>query len=450
MDWLRATAAEQGRAIMAGLLSPVDQTEAYLEAIERHPYGKRIFARLTPDRARAEAIAAHDRAKAGLRSGLLDGVALSWKDLFDSAGVATEAGSRLLEGRVPERDAKVLAEATVQGLVCLGKTHMSELAFSGLGINPMTGTPPNSIDPALAPGGSSSGAAVSVALGLCAGAIGTDTGGSVRVPAAWNGLVGLKATHGAVPVGGVVPLCPLFDTIGPIARSTEDCAELLAILTGTAAPDLRGGDLTGMRFLILDGPPYEDAREGPVAAFEEAAAKLSAAGAVLSHAEIPMVAEALALSPTLFAPEAYGLWKEQIEAAPDLMFPPMLDRFRSGKAVLASDYVAGWETLARLRLAWAAAVAGYDAVLLPTAPNMPPDAERLEADAAYFATENMLTLRNTRIANLLGVPALTLPTMQPACGIMLMGAAGQERHLLRVGAAAEPVVGGERGTAPRG
>jgi aspartyl-tRNA(Asn)/glutamyl-tRNA(Gln) amidotransferase subunit A len=155
MDWLRAPAAEQGRAILAGLISPVEQVEGYLEAATRHPYGKRIYARLTPDRARAEAIAAHDRAKAGLRRGLLDGVALSWKDNIDSAGTATEAGSRLLRGRMPDRDAAILAGATLDGLVCLGKTHMTELAFSGLGLNPMTATPPNSIDPALAPGGSS-------------------------------------------------------------------------------------------------------------------------------------------------------------------------------------------------------------------------------------------------------------------------------------------------------
>ncbi|MFD1880423.1 amidase [Paracoccus pacificus] len=437
MDWLKATAVEQGRAIMAGLISPLEQLEAYLDAVERHPDAKRIFARLTIDRARAEAIAAHDRARAGLRRGLLDGVALSWKDLFDSAGIATESGSKLLEGRVPDRDARVLAESTVQGLVCIGKTHMTELAFSGLGLNPMTATPPNAYDPTLVPGGSSSGAAVSVALGLCAAAIGSDTGGSVRVPAAWNGLVGLKTSHGLVPLTGVVPLCPRFDTVGPLARTVEDCAALLGVLTGTPAPDLGDADLNGKRLLVLDGVPFDGAREGPVQAFEDAVNRLAAAGARITHAEIGCVAEALALAPSLFAPEAYGIWKDQIEDAPELMFPPVLERFRGGNAVLAADYVSAWASLARLRQVWAAAVAGYDAVILPTAPNLPPEAARLLSDADYFATENLLALRNTRIANLLDLPALSLPTGQPACGIMLMGVRGGDRALLCLGAAAE-------------
>ena len=222
MDIRTATAAAIGQAIEGGAADPVELAEAFLDAIAAHPFRDRIYVRLTPDRARAEALAARDRAKAGLRRGPLDGVPLSWKDLFDTAGVGTEAGTALLAGRRPGRDAAVLAQATLRGTVCLGKTHMTELAFSGLGLNPRTATPPNALDPDLAPGGSSSGAAVSVALGLAAAAVGTDTGGSVRVPAAWNGLVGFKPTHGALPEKGVVPLARRFDIAGPIARSVED------------------------------------------------------------------------------------------------------------------------------------------------------------------------------------------------------------------------------------
>ncbi len=438
MDWLKASASEQGRAIMAGLLSPVEQTEAYLEAATRHPYGKRIFARLTPGRARTEAIAAHDRARVGLRRGLLDGVAISWKDNIDSAGIATEAGSRLLAGRTPAHDAAILAGATLEGLVCLGKTHMTELAFSGLGVNPMTATPPNSIDPALAPGGSSSGAAVSVALGLAAAAIGSDTGGSIRVPAAWNGLVGFKPTQGAVSDQGVVPLCRSFDVAGPIARTVEDCALLYGVLRGEPAPEVGGTEPTRLRLLVLDGVPFDEARAGPVAAFEDAVLRLGRAGARIAHLPPPpCVSEAMALSPTLFAPEAYGLWRDQIEDAPELMYPPILERFRGGRDVSAADYVAAWDCLDRLRADWARLVAGYDAVLLPTAPIMPPDAQRLLTEPAFFASENLLTLRNTRIANLLGLPAVSLPTGHPACGIMLMGRAGGDRALLVAAAAAE-------------
>lgn len=437
MDWLKAPASEQGRAILAGLVSPVDLAEGYLDAIARSPLADAIFARRTEDRARNEAIAAHDRARAGLRRSLLDGVTLSWKDNIDSAGTATEAGSLLLEGRVPDTDAAILATATTGGAVCLGKTNMTELAFSGLGLNPPVANVPNAFDPALVAGGSSGGAAVSVALGLAAGAVGTDTGGSIRLPAAWNGVVGFKPTPGAVDMTGILPLCRRFDVAGPIARTVEDCAEILALITGTRAPDLRGADARGLRLMVLDGVPFDQARDAPVAAFQEAVTRLAAQGATITHAAPALVADAMALSPTLFAPEAYGLWRDQIEAAPELMYPPILDRFRGGKDVTAADYVAGWDRLDRLRADWAAATAGFDAVILPTAPILPPDIARLESDPAFFAAENLLALRNTRIANLLGLPAISLPTARPACGLMLMGRAGHDAALLRTAAAAE-------------
>ncbi|MEM9269798.1 MAG: amidase, partial [Pseudomonadota bacterium] len=200
MEIQNVSAAEIGRKIRAGTWDAVEVTAAFLEACAAHPELDRIYARLTPERALAEAEAAQKRATTGQSLGPLDGVPISWKDLFDTAGVATESGSLLLQGRVPKRDAVVLERATRAGLVCLGKTHQTELAFSGLGINPKTATPPNGIVPELAPGGSSSGAAVSTKLGLAAAGIGSDTGGSVRIPSAWNDLVGLKTTHGRLPL----------------------------------------------------------------------------------------------------------------------------------------------------------------------------------------------------------------------------------------------------------
>lgn len=438
MDWLRASATQQGRAILAGVLDPIDQTEAYLAAAKDHPDCARIYARLTPARARSEAVAAHDRAKQERRHSLLDGVAISWKDNIDSGGTVTEAGSRLLEGRVPRKDANILARAARRGMVCLGKTHMTELAFSGLGLNPRTATPPNALDPDLAPGGSSSGAAVSVALGLAAAAVGTDTGGSVRVPAAWNGLVGFKPTHGALPEKGVVPLARKFDIAGPIARSVEDCAQIFAIMADQRAPDLEGAGVQGLRLMVLEGLPFDEAETGPVAAFQDALDRLGRAGAQIAHVSTDWLDRAMALSPQLFAPEAYGIWRAQIEDAPELMWPPILERFRGGAEVSGPDYVAAWESLARIRRKWIKeVVGGYDAVLIPTVPILPPDRERLMTDRAEFVRANLLTLRNTRIANLLGLPAITLPTGHPACGISLLGHAGHDRHLLRVAAGAE-------------
>ncbi|MDN5569418.1 MAG: amidase, partial [Paracoccus sp. (in: a-proteobacteria)] len=399
MEWRFQSATQQGRAILAGLLDPIDQTEAYLAAAKAHPDCDRIYARLTSARARSEAVAAHDRAKQERRHSLLDGVAISWKDNIDSGGTVTEAGSKLLEGRVPRKDGNVLARAARRGTVCLGKTHMTELAFSGLGLNPITATPPNALDPTLAPGGSSSGAAVSVALGLAAAAIGTDTGGSVRVPAAWNGLVGFKPTHGALPEKGIVPLARKFDIPGPIARTVEDCAELFAIMADQPAPDLEDASVKGLRLMVLEGLPFDDAESGVITAFQDAVDRLGQAGAQIAHVSTDWLDKAMALSPQVFAPEAYGIWRAQIEDAPELMWPPILERFRGGADVSGPDYVAAWESLTRIRRKWIKeVVGGYDAVLLPTVPILPPVTQRLLDDQKEFVRANLLTLRNTRIA----------------------------------------------------
>jgi len=436
-EWLWASAGALGRGIAAGEIDARELTEVYLAAIDSHPDTTAIYARTTPARARAEAAAAAERARSGVLRGPLDGVPVSWKDLFDTAGTATEAGSALLRGRVPDTDADVLATASRAGLVCLGKTHMTELAFSGLGLNPMTATPPNINDPELAPGGSSSGAAASVAFGLAAAAVGSDTGGSVRVPAAWNDLVGLKTSHGALSLDGAVPLASRFDTVGPICRSVEDAALMLAALSGRPAPDLAGAPLVGLRLLVLDDPVLDPTRDAPAAAFDEAVGRLAAAGAVVSRGPVVPLGPAFALAGPLFAGEAYGIWRATIEADPDRMFPPIRERFRQGGAVSAADYVAAWRGLEAIRADWAAAAVAWDAVLLPTVPILPPNVERLLADPEFFVAENLLALRNTRVANLMGLAALTLPTATPACGLSALAPAGGEAKLLRVGAALE-------------
>jgi len=436
-DWLTMTAGDLGRGIGRGEIDPVALTRTYLDAIDAHPMADRIYARVTHDRALAEAEAAQARAKVGRRLSPLDGVPISWKDLFDSAGVATEAGSALLKGRVPQADAPALRNATAMGLVCLGKTHMSELAFSGLGLNPVTATSPNVNDPKAAPGGSSSGAAASVAFNLAVAGIGSDTGGSVRIPSAWNDLVGLKTTSGRLTLEGVVPLCLKFDTVGPLARSVEDAALLLAALEGGRPADLTGATLKGRRLAVLNTLVQDDLREEPARAFAEAVAKFRAAGAEIVEIDVPELAEAHKLSAVLFTGEAYGLWRDVIEASPDAMFGEIRDRFRAGKQFSAPDYVSAWQQLEAARAAWARATAGFDAVLCPTAPILPPDVDRLMSDSEYYVTENLLTLRNTRVGNLMGLCGLSLPTGTPSCGVQLLAAPNTEEALLRLGAAAE-------------
>lgn len=435
--WQQMGAAELGRLIGAGAMCPLTLAEAFLDAIDHHPQGARIYARTMRARAIEEAMAARARARAGLRHGLLDGVPVSWKDLFDTAGVATEAGSALLKGRVPAEDAEAVARFACAGAVALGKTHTTEFAYSGLGLNPVTATPPCINDPEAVPGGSSSGAAASVAFGLAPLAIGSDTGGSVRIPAAWNDLVGLKTTHGRVPLDGVVPLAPRFDSVGPLARRVEDVALALAVLDQRPVPDLIGADLAGARLLVLEGAPFAGIRDVPQAGFEHALLALGRAGARISRARVDAATEALALSAIIYTPECWAQWRDLLETAPQKVFAPILERFRSGAAHGAADYVSAWNRLDALRADYLAATAEFDAVVLPTAPNLPPNAARLLADQAYYATENLLTLQNTRIGNLLGLCALTLPTGIPSVGISLMMPPMAEHRLLRLGAAAE-------------
>jgi aspartyl-tRNA(Asn)/glutamyl-tRNA(Gln) amidotransferase subunit A len=436
-DYLDKSAGDLGRAIGAAEVDPVDLVRAFFDRIDAHELTDRIYARLTRDRALAEAQAASVRARNGQRLSLLDGVPISWKDLFDTAGIGTESGSKLLAGRVPEIDAVVVRNASAMGLVCLGKTHMSELAFSGLGYNPSTATPPCVNDASAVPGGSSSGAAASVAFGLAPAAIGSDTGGSVRVPAAWNDLVGLKTTAGRLSIEGCVPLSLKFDTVGPLTRTVEDAALLMAALAGEPAPDLQGANLRGRRFAALKTVVLENIRDAPLAAYDNAVERLQAAGAQVEPLEVPELTDAMANAGPLLPGEVYGLWREVIEANPGAMYSEILERFRSGAAFSAPDYNAAWAQLEMARSAWDRAAAGYDAVIAPTAPILPPNLARLSADSVYYKTENLMALRNTRVGNLMGICALTLPTGVPSCGIMLMGAPDCEEALLRVGAAAE-------------
>ena len=440
-NWTGMGACRLGRLIACGEIDPKELLEAFLDSIRRCPGADDIYVRVTADRAFAEAEAASRRAGAGRRLSILDGVPISWKDLYDTAGISTEAGTLLLEGRIPNRDAEVVHRATGLGLVCLGKTHLSELAFSGLGLNPKAGTPCCVNDSEAVAGGSSSGAAASVAFGVAAAAIGSDTGGSVRIPAAFNDLVGLKTTSGLLPMEGVVPLCKRFDTIGPLARNVEDAAAVLAVLGGSARqPDLAGGRIQGMRFLVLE-EALDGVREVPLKGFRRAVASLCDAGAQVEERSIEAVGQAWPLSPCLYNVEAAGQWIEVIEANPELMFSEVRKRFTAGLAFSGTDYVKAWIRLRELRGEYRRAVSGFDAVLAPTSPILPPNRKRILEDNEFHTAENLLALRNTRIANLMEVPALTLPTGVPSTGIMLLGRPFDEAGVLRMGSVVERVIG---------
>ena len=435
-DWLAMTAADLGRGIGAGEIDPVDLAVVYLAAINAHPLRDKIYARVTDTRAMAEAEAASARAKAGLRRGPLDGVPVSWKDLYDTAGVGTEAGTAMMAGRVPEADAVVVRAATEAGMVCLGKTHLSEIAFSGLGYNPVTQTPPCVNDAQAVPGGSSSGAAASVAFDLAPMGIGSDTGGSIRLPSAWNDLVGFKPTHGTLSLDGVVALCASFDTVGPLCRSVEDAALGYAALGG-AAVDLAGATLAGRRFAVIETVALDEVEAEPGAAFEDAVAKVQHAGAVVERIEVPCLRDAFALTAPLYPGEAYAEWAEYIEAAGDKMYARVFERILPGRELLAKDFIAAQRRLVALRAEFAREIAGYDAVLVPSCPILPPKLADIAEDAAFYVERNLKALRNTRIGNLMGLCGVSLPTGVPSCGLMMMGLAGRDAQVLRLSAAAE-------------
>ena len=239
-----------------------------------------------------------------------------------------------------------------------------------------------------------------------------------------------------------IPDCKKLIKAGQLSKTVEDAALLFAALQGRSALDMQTCNLRGKRLAVLQTAAFDDLRDAPRSGFETALERLAESGAVIENIEIPAVDEALPLSPILYTSEAYGTWKDVIEAKPDLMFDEILKRFRGGAEFTAADYVAAWRKLSELRHSYAGKSAGYDAVLCPSAPILPPDAQRLLSDETYYVTENLLALRNTRIGNLMGLCAVTLPTGTPSCGLMLMAGPGEENRLLRLSAAAEAALKG--------
>ena len=263
----------------------------------------------------------------------------------------------------------------------------------------------------------------------------------MRVPAAWNDLVGLKTTIGRLPVKGSVALCPRFDTVGPLTHTVEDAALLMTAMEGSKLVDLRGASLKGVRLASLRTSVRHELSHAIMSSYQSACERMQAAGAEIVAIEFPRMEKALALAPIVYPTEAYATWRDVIEANPDLMFNEILARFRSGAEIAGVDYVKAWQTLEDIKIEWNAAVAEYDAVLCPTTPTLPANLERLMEHGDYYKEANLRALSNTRVGNMMGLCALTLPTGVPSCGISLMGKPFGEEKLLRIGAAAEKALG---------
>jgi aspartyl-tRNA(Asn)/glutamyl-tRNA(Gln) amidotransferase subunit A len=361
-----------------------------------------------------------------------------------------------LKERVAPADALLVKRATRAGLICLGKTNQTEFAYSILGINGTLGTPANPFDQKVAriPGGSSSGAAVSLSRGLAASAVGSDTGGSIRVPSGWNGLVGLKTSFGRLPLDGALPLAPSLDSAGPMARDVADAAALFGVLDGRVgagtppALDLDGASANELRLVKPGGGLlWRDLADGIGEVLEAALARLAKAGARLTEAEVPEFDEAeaaLQQHGPYHGGEAYAIWREVIEARPNLVYRPILERMRAAATLNGLSAETVKATLGALGARLAARIRAEGAVLGPTCAISPPPIAVLEADLDAYAKANARALRNTRLGNFLGVCAITLPCGHDRNGIpvglMIMGAPGWDERLLRIGKALEKVL----------
>ncbi len=410
--------------------------------------GKRACLTVYADTARAAADAADTRAKQGKPLGPLDGAIVSIKDLYDVAGEVSRAGSRVLaeEGLVASADAPVVKRLRGAGAVIVAKTNMSEFAFSGVGANPHFGTPGNPFDRARVPGGSTSGGAVAVADGMCEIAIGTDTGGSTRIPAALCGLVGWKPSKQRIPTDGAFPLSFTLDSIGPMAKSVADCALADAVMAGEAASRIEPVPLAGLRLGIWQGMPFDGIDPTVTAAWTAALGRLSKAGVKFSDETITQVDDMIQVNAKGgFAPtEAYAIHRERLKNRGAGIDPFIRVRIERGGAVPAADYIEMTDTRRRLVQAMDARMAPFDALVLPTTPIAAPTiAEVAESDE--FGRKNALLLRNTNPVNFFDLCAISLPMPRQgglATGLMLVARNGQDRRLFNIAAAVEKCLQG--------
>ncbi len=391
--------------------------------------------------ARAAADAADARAADGVSLGPLDGTIVSIKDLFDVAGEPTRAGSKILaeEAKPAAADAPVVRRLRAAGAVIVAKTNMTEFALGGIGANPHFGTPGNPSDRARVPGGSSSGAAVTVANGMCEIAIGTDTGGSVRIPAGLCGIVGFKPSRQRVPTEGAFPLSTTLDSIGPLARSVTDCAKADAVLSGEdfAAPEAIA--LAGFRFAIAQGLPLEAMDETVAAAFAAALKSLGAAGVRLTDETLPVLDEMREVNAYggIVQPEACAVHRDRLKRRGADIDPNVRVRLERGGAVSGPDYVDMMQARTRLVRAMDQRLAAFDAVVMPTTPIVAPTLAEV-ADPKDYAVRNTVVLRNTSIGNFFDLCGVSLPLKAKLpVGLMLMARNGHDRMLLRIAAAVE-------------
>ncbi len=376
------------------------------------------------------------------------GIPVSIKDLFDIKGQVTRAGSRALEDSPPaEADAPVVARLRRAGFIVIGRTNMTEFAFSGIGINPHFGTPKGAWQRGVGhvPGGSSSGAAVSVVDGMAYGALGTDTGGSCRIPAAFNGIVGFKPTQRRVPLDGGVPLSSSLDSFGPIARTVGCCAVLDAVLADEPIIPLRPRPIRGMRLAVPTTVVLDDLEDAVARSFEPALETLSRQGALIERIVVPEFLDVAQMNAKggFAAAESYAWHRYLIASKGDIYDPRVASRIMRGESQSAADYVDLLGARRSLIERIAVRFAPYDAMIFPTTANTPPRIADLVADDKAFTSANALALRNCTLINVIDGCAISLPAHREGevpVGLMLAAMGGADRRILELAAAMEGVI----------
>lgn len=447
------TLAGLARQLAEGTASSVALTEQCLERIaDPAGEGARAFIKVHAETARAAAQASDVARKAGLLASPLAGIPISVKDLFDLGGEVTRAGSVVLDNAPPAtRDAPAIARLKAAGLIIVGRTNMTEFAYGANGMNQHYGTPLNPWDRTTRriPGGSTSGGAVSVTDGMAAATIGSDTGGSVRIPSALCGLTGFKPTQRRIPLEGAFPLSFTRDSIGPLGASVTCCAWLDAIMAGEAPANPVPPELRGLRFgvprtILLDGLDAAVA-----AAFDRALSQISAAGAVVEEFDFPELARERdgSLRANFSAVEAYTLHRQRLATDADRFDRRVAMRLKLGAEMKAADYV----DLLQLRRALMASAdrttSRFDALLVPTVPIVAPAIAQMESSDEEFFRVNSLLLRNCAPFNVLDRPSLSLPCHRPGdapVGLMLVGETMGDARVLALGAAVEMVLAERR------
>ncbi len=377
------------------------------------------------------------------------GIPVSIKDLFDIRGQVTRAGSRALEDSAPaDADAPVVARLRRAGFVVIGRTNMTEFAYSGIGINPHYGTPKGQWRRGVGhvPGGSSSGAAVSVIDGMAHGALGTDTGGSCRIPAAFNGIVGFKPTQRRVPLDGAVPLSATLDSIGPLARSVACCAVLDGVLADQPIKPLPPHAIRGMRLAVPTTVALDDLDDAVAKAFERALETLAKQGALIERIAVPEFLDIAPMSAKggFAAAESYAWHRYLLTAKGDVYDPRVSARILRGESQSAADYIDLVNARKSLVARTNARLAPYDALVLPTTANTPPLLSDMADDKA-FTKANLLALRNCTLINMIDGCAISLPAHREGevpVGLMLAAAGGSDRRIFELAAAMENVVRG--------